>query len=90
MKYELLNLVGLIYDLELEGGILVGESLTRTLTNLQNNYFPLHTKELKEESRDKRNFEMIFEGFLNVLVFSKHPLALKLLYRVIREERTLL
>jgi hypothetical protein len=33
---------------------------------------------------------MIFEGFLNLLVFSKHPKALKLLYRIIREEKTLL
>lgn len=69
---------------------MIGDELNKVLINLQNTYFPLHTKELKPESRDRRNFEMIFEGFLNVLCFSKHPKSLKLLYRIIREEKTIL
>ena len=90
MKYELLNLVGLIFDLTLENGMMIGDMLSKTLNNLQNLYFPIHSKELKSETRDRWNFEMIFEGFLNVLVFSRHPKALKLLYWVIWEEKTLL
>lgn len=33
---------------------------------------------------------MIFDGLLNLITFCKNPLTLKLLYRVIKEDKTLL
>jgi hypothetical protein len=55
-----------------------------------NQYFPLWSHEIKPDTREKRYYEMIFDGILNLITFSKSPHSLKLLYRVIKEDNTLL
>ena len=55
-----------------------------------NHYFPLWSYEIKPDTREKRYYEMIFDGLLNLITFCKNPLSLKLLYRVIKEDNTLL
>jgi len=55
-----------------------------------NQYFPLWSHEIKPDTREKRYYEMIFDGILNLITFSKSPHSLKLLFRVIKEDNTLL
>ena len=104
VKYEWLNLVGIIYNLESpvkgqsgannggssKGPRTIGEVLQSSLFRIMNQYFPLWSHEIKPDTREKRYYEMIFDGILNLITFSKSPHSLKLLFRVIKEDNTLL
>ena len=99
VKYECLNLVGIIYNLKSPvktksngaGGSpkIIGELLRTSLFRIMNQYFPLWSSEIRPDTREKRYYEMIFDGLINLITFSKNPNALKLLYRVIKEDNTL-
>lgn len=100
VKYECLNLAGILYNLKSpvkpknDGGDpkpkIVGDILCNSLLRIMNQYFPLWSTEIKPDTREKRYYEMIFDGILNLITFSKNPQALKLMYRVIKEDKTLL
>lgn len=97
VKYECMNLVGIIYNLKSpsknkRNGAnhqIIGEFLCNSLFRIMNQYFPLWSHEIRPDTREKRYYEMIFDGILNLITFSKNPHALKLLYRVIKEDKTL-
>jgi hypothetical protein len=100
VKYECLNLIGILYNLTCptkkanDVGItkqkIIGEVLQPTIFRIMNQYFPLWSHEIRPDTREKRYYEMIFDGLLNLITFCKNPLTLKLLYRVIKEDKTLL
>jgi len=98
VKYEWLNLIGIIYNLHApiknhNAGTkpkIIGEAIQPAILKIMNRYFPIWSHELKPDTREKRHYEMIFDGITNLIAFSKNPMTLKLLYSVIREEKTLL
>jgi len=101
VKYECLNLTGIIYNLKspnksksgnksnIQSNI-IGEVLCNSINRIMNQYFPLWSHEIRPDTREKRYYEMIFDGLINLIRFSKNTHALKLLYRVIKEDKTLL
>lgn len=93
-----MNLVGIIYNLKspvkdkrngASKHVTIGEMLCNSLFRIMNQYFPLWSHEIRPDTREKRYYEMIFDGIVNLVTFSKNPHALKLLYRVIKEDKTL-
>lgn len=102
VKYECLNLIGILYNLKaptkLSGNDgtgpskqkIIGEIIQPAILRIMNHYFPLWSHEIKPDTREKRYYEMIFDGLLNLITFCKNPLTMKLLYRVIKEDKTLL
>ena len=99
VKYECLNLIGIIYNLKAPSKIkalgndkahIIGEFLVNTIFRIMNQYFPLWSHEIRPDTREKRYYEMIFDGLINLITFSKNPHSLKLFFRVIKEDKTLL
>lgn len=97
IKYEWLNLIGILYNIKsplkqkFEGGTkIIGEALGGAVLRIMNQYFPLWSYEIKPDTREKRYYEMIFDGILNIISFSKNPQAIKFLYRAIKEDKNLL
>jgi hypothetical protein len=63
------------------------DRLKISLKDLQQSYFPISTRELQKQSNEAINFEKLFEGFLDLVDFSKSPQLLSLLYRFLREHK---
>ena len=96
IKFEWLNLIGILYNIKsplkqkAEGVKIIGEALCGAVFRIMNQYFPLWSYEIKPDTREKRYYEMIFDGLLNMISFSKNPQSIKFLFRVIKEDKNLL
>lgn len=100
VKYECLNLIGILYNIQgpTKGKAtetpsdkqIIGETLRQVINRILNQFFPLWSSEIQPDTREKRHYEMIFDGMINLVTFSKNPHALSLFFRVIKEDETLL
>jgi len=71
LKKEVLLLVGLIYNLKTQRDF-VHLVMRDSLLALQQQYFPAKSRDLQKYSTEDQNFQVIMEGFLNMLLISQN------------------
>ncbi|CDW71353.1 dna-dependent protein kinase catalytic subunit [Stylonychia lemnae] len=91
IKREVLNLVGMIYNLETQREnefVHDKDNINFSLRTLQSQFFPIKTRELVRNSNVYNNFHIIVEGFLSLLILSKNLKVLRMIYNSMREWKT--
>lgn len=72
LKKEVLQLVGMIYNMRTSKGEFVHVRLNDSLINLMRQFFPIKSRDLVKNSYEFTNFNIIIEAFLNLLLLSKN------------------
>jgi hypothetical protein len=72
LKKEVLQLVGMIYNMRTSKGEFVHVRLNDSIINLQRSFFPIKSRDLVKNSNEFANFNIIIEAFLNLLLLSKN------------------